>query len=54
MEVAIAAVVPTTMNPIRNKMIMHHGMRILLYMANYWLIGAYDILYKLDLSRMNL
>ena len=54
MEVAIAAVVPTTMNPIRNTMLMHHGMRELLYMANYLLIGAYDILYKLDLSHMNL
>ena len=54
MEVTIAAAVPTTLNPIRNKMILHHGMRTLLYMANYWLIGAYDILYKLDLSHINL
>lgn len=48
MEVIIAA--SAAMNPFRNPIIMHHGMRTLPKITNYWLIGAYNFLYKLDLD----
>ena len=50
MEVIIAAASFGDMKPIRYQIIMHHGMRTLLWMTNYWLIGAYNILYKLNLD----